>query len=310
MLNIGKKFKHRNVRRSVVVKKTINRKYEVADWWNPNDISNVENKIPQAVPILYMETSSPLAPFPNYPKLFNYKPVPYHPNLQYIADSKFPYVGLYPKLLKSTIPDVGVLAQVKINNFKVELLPFTRIQSQIPVPMVQNREETILSNDVVPIHKFETSNKDSPNIISLTNAIRHSIQELEMFFNNNANDSYTRYMMTEQSKKVLDEYLPYLYYAAAVKFIKPWKIDNYSGINNLISMPSLENQLKYSLSFIEKSIIESKFRHNINSQINAETQKQNRDYEELLKRKFLQKRLGVNDNRNNNEKFLKTMEKI
>jgi endopeptidase La len=308
MLNIGKKLKYKNARRSVVVKKTITRKYEVADWWNPNDFSNVENKIPQAVPILYMETSSPLAPFPNFPKLFNNKPVPYHPNLQYIADSKFPYVGLYPKLLKSIIPDVGVLAQVKINNFKVELLPFTRIQSQVPVPMVHNKDETNLSNDVVPIQKFDTL-KDSPNIVSLANAIRHSIQDLEMFFNSNANDTYMRYMMYEQSKKVLDEYLPYLYYAAAIKFIKPWKLDNFTGLNNLISMPSLENQLMFSLSFIEKSIVECKFRHNINSQINAETQRQNRDYEDLLKRKYLQKRLGVNDNRNNNEKFLKTMEK-
>jgi len=291
------------------MKKNIKRRYEAADWFNPNDHSMINTNIPQSVPILYYAPSFPLAPFPNYPKLFNYRPVPYHPDLQIIAESDTPYVGLFPKIVKSSIPNTGVIAQVKANNFKIELFPFARIKTEVPVPTIQSKEETNLSELRVPIKKFDTLDLNSPHLLPLTNAIRHSIQELENFYNANSPDTFLRYMISDQSKKVIDEHLPYLYYAGAIKFIKPWKIDSYFGINNLINTPSIENQLKYSLSFIEKCIVESKYRHNINSQVNAETQKQNRDYEDLLKRKVLMKKLGVNDARNNNEKFLKLIDK-
>jgi Lon-like ATP-dependent protease len=314
MYHIGTKLRYRNHKN--IIKKTINRKYNYADWYNPNDISMLSKgkKIPQSVPILLMETSHPLAPFPNFPTLFNYRSssLPFNVHLQSIADSESPYVGLYPKISNNVNPNnIGVIAEVKVRDFKVEVLPFSRIIANQTVPQYQNNEDngSDINSELISIKEFETTELNSPHLVPLMNAVQHAIQDLELFHGANASESYLRYNFSEHTKKVKEEYLPYIYYAAAIKLIKPWKIENFAGIQNLIQMPSFENQLKYCLSFIEKCITECRYRYNINAQINAETQKSNREYEDLMKRKILGKRLGINENRNNNDKFLKTIEK-
>jgi Lon-like ATP-dependent protease len=309
MYNIGTKLRSKYYKRSI--KKVISRKYNVADWFNPNDTSMLNNNnIPQSVPILYIDPSFPMAPFPNYPRLFNYRPIPYHTNLQSIADSNEPYVGLYPKLINSPITNTGIIAQVKVKDFKVELFPISRIRTDNPIPQVDKKEETNISLNGVAIKMIETMGLDSPSILPLSNALRHALQELELFYNANAVDAYLRFKYTEKSSKVRDEYLPYLFYAAAIRLQKPWKVDNYTGIQHLIHAPTLESQFKIALTFIEKCITECKFRHNVNSQINAENQKSNKDYEDLLKRKVLLKKLGIGENRGNgSDKFLKVLEK-